>query len=350
MPQSWQLPLHLRRWQPPTPDRLTCLDYHTDGEALRLLIAGYPEAPGATMLARRNWWRQHADFLRQRIIFEPRGHADMYAAVLTPPEREASLCGVIFMHNEGYSTMCGHGILAILKALGDSGAVACHNGANHVQIDTPAGPVAGVIDYAAGQVKEVRFVNVPAFVEARELAIELDSTATISVAIAFGGAYYAFVDARDLDLRLEVDEVSEIIRLGREIKTAVQQKHPLRHPQSDDLGFLYGTIFTLPEQNPAYHSRQVCVFADGQLDRSPTGTGVSARAALLASGGSLRRGEEIAITSISGGHFRVRLLAETDFYQHAAFITEVTGHPHLCGRNELFLEADDAIANGFLLR
>ncbi len=324
---------------------LRTIEAHTAGEPLRIVTDGYPTIPGATMLERRSYARQHLDHLRRVLIHEPRGHADMYAAVLTPPASDDGDVGVLFLHNEGYSTMCGHGILAIVKAGIEHGLFDADPAA--IRIDTPAGRVVATARLAGSRVRDVSFINVPSFVD-REITVEVEGLGAVDCTIAYGGAYYAYVDAPTLGLPLDADHAGPLIRHGRAIKDAVARQCRLRHPTGDaDLDFLYGTIFVAP--TPDAHSRNVCVFADGELDRSPTGTGVSGRAAIHHARGELGS-EWIRIESILGTSFEVRVVDTLTLGDRPAIVPEVRGRAHLIGRAEWSLEDGDPLPDGFLIR
>ncbi len=339
---SWAPPVH---WQ-----RLTTIDAHTAGEPLRIITGGLPDIPGETILAKRRFLRDHLDHLRTGLMWEPRGHADMYGAVLTEPVTPDGDLGVVFLHNEGYSSMCGHGIIALTKVVLDSGMIAREGDEPVLQIDTPAGRVASRGYRRDGVVRSVSFRNVASYVERSGLEVEVPGLGRVSCDIAFGGAYYAFCDAAPLGLDLETRDCARLIDAGRRIKRAVMAAADIRHPFEDDLGFLYGTIFVGPPADAGHHSRNVCIFADGEVDRSPTGTGVSARAALHYQRGELARGETITIESILGTCFTVSIVETTRFAEHPAVIPEVTGSAAVIGRSEHYLDPDDPLRHGFLLR
>jgi len=252
--------------------RITTIEAHTAGEPLRVITSGYPDIPGTSMLERRAHAREHLDHLRRLLMLEPRGHADMYGAVLLPPATADGDVGVLFLHNEGYSTMCGHGIIALVKVGLEHGLFTADE--NDIRIDTPAGRIRARVVRDGDEVAEVTFQNVPSFVHGAALEVEVPGLGTVACTIAYGGAFYAYVEAGPLGLTLAPEHCPELIAAGMAIKRAVAEACPLRHPTGDpELEFLYGTIFTAP--SPGAHSRNVCIFAEGEVDRSPTGTGVS---------------------------------------------------------------------------
>ena len=339
--------------------RIETVDAHTAGEPLRVVTGGWPEIPGDTMLARRRFAREHHDHLRRAIMWEPCGHADMYGCILTEPASPDGDLGVLFLHNEGYSTMCGHGIIGRVKVgvecglLDASALTRDDEGRPVVRIDTPAGRVTAVAHLAPGarsRVDRVSFRNVPSFVLAADIHVEVPERGTVRCDVAFGGAFYAYVDAADLGLAIEPAAYASLIDAGRTIKRAVADCVEIVHPEGDaDLGFLYGTIL-VAEGSAAAHSRNVCVFAEGEVDRSPTGTGVSGRAAIHHRRGELHVGETLTIESILGTTFDVRVAAETEVGGHPAIVPEVTGRAHITGRHEFVIDPSDPLREGFFLR
>jgi len=330
---------------PEQAQRLETIDMHTGGEPLRVITAGLPPLPGATVLEKRQWFRENLDHVRTALMWEPRGHADMYGAVLDRAADDAF--DVFFLHNEGYSTMCGHAIIALTRLVVETGLVAAD--CAEIVFNVPAGRIVAHPRIEQGVIG-ARFRNVPCYVALDGGAIALPEIGEVRFAIAFGGAYYAIVEAGPLGLDLTVADHGRLIDLGRRIKLAVASAHPIVHPEEPDLSFLYGTIFTGPAENGRHHSRNVCIFADGELDRSPTGSGVSARAALHAARGELRRGETMTIESIVGSTMTATLVEETAFGGYPAVIAEVGGTAHFTGRHSFWIEPDDPLRAGFLIR
>ncbi len=338
-------------WKPPLDwTRITTLDLHTAGEPLRIITGGFPPVPGETLLSKRSYVRDHLDDLRKALMWEPRGHADMYGCLITEPVRSDSHLGVLFMHNEGYSSMCGHGIIALTTAVLECGLVAVPDDSTTLRIDTPAGLVEARAYWEKGRVRQVSFVNVPSFVTVLDREIDVPGLGGVLCDVAFGGAFYAFCQAQTLDVRLVPEDFRKLIDLGRRIKKAVEACLEIEHPFEKDLGFLYGTIITGPAHDPSHFSRNVCIFADGEVDRCPTGTGVSARAAVHTARGDIDVGTPFAIESILGTCFTGRVLERTSFGPYDAVIPEVTGSASIIGRNEFLIDPEDPLRKGFLLR
>jgi trans-L-3-hydroxyproline dehydratase len=331
---------------------ITTIDAHAAGEPLRIVTGGLPPLAGSTILERRRFMQEHYDHIRQALMWEPRGHFNMYGAVLTPPGKPEADLGVLFLHNEGYSTMCGHGVIALVTTLLKTGIVQAKQPSTLVTLDTPAGLVRATAHLdSQGQVERVSFLNVPSFLYARDVELELPTYGKLIVDIAFGGAFYAILPALHIGLPVVPEATAELVAVGEAIKKAVNARLSIIHPFEEDLGFLYGTILTGPPEDPAHHSRNICVFANAEVDRSPTGTGVSARLALHAARGEVADNQPILIESILGARsvFSGRIAGRTRIGSYDAILPEVGGTAFLTGRHEFFIEAADRLGKGFLL-
>jgi trans-L-3-hydroxyproline dehydratase len=283
-------------------------------------------------------------------MWEPRGHADMYGCVITEPVTADGDFGVLFLHNEGYSSMCGHGIIAVTKVVLETGLVDLPADKVSINIDTPAGRVTAFPHWNNDKVASVSFLNVPAYVHALDQVITLPEIGEIKYDIAFGGAYYAFVNADSVGVKLDQSGFRRLIEMGSLIKQKIMTQVKITHPFEEDLGFLYGVIFVGEAYEKKNHSRNVCIFADGEVDRSPTGTGVSARSALHFARGEIGIGESFVVESILGSLFKVEVFDETTFGPYKAVIPKVTGEAHICGINKMLIDPDDPLRNGFMLR
>jgi proline racemase len=336
-------------WQPPAHwVKITTIEMHTGGEPLRVFTSGLPPIEGRTVLEKRRYFRQHYDYIRTATIWEPRGHHDMYGAVITPSE-EADF-DVFFLHNEGYSTMCGHAIIALTKLAVETGLVNKAGENPELTINVPAGRIHAKAVLKDGTVQLASFRNVPSFLYLRDQHIEVAGVGVVRFDVAYGGAFYAFVEAEEIGLKLTPEHVDQHIDLGQRIKLAVMERFPIKHPFEEDLGFLYGTIFTGPPVEADHHSRNVCVFADGEIDRSATGSGVSARAALHFTKGELNLNQNITIESIVGSTMTVRVAERTKFGPYDAVIPEVSGTAFIVGQNEFYFDPEDPFREGFILR
>jgi proline racemase len=342
-------PLH--GWKPPSHwPRITTIDVHAAGEPLRIIISGYPELPGQTILARRRYASEHFDYLRKILMWEPRGHADMYGCIITPPTSREAHFGVLFLHNEGYSSMCGHGIIAVAKVAVETGLVPLTHPVTVVRIDSPAGLITAHAKISRGSVESVAFRNVPSFVLALDEIIDVPGLGEVRYDLAFGGAFYAYVQAEQVGFKCTPDEFQQLIEKGMAIKRAIANSRTIPHPFEPDLSFLYGTIFIAPPTVPGVDSRNVCIFAEGEVDRSPTGTGVSGRMAIHFARKEIGLMQAMVIESIIGSRFTGRVIETTRFGNYEAVIPEVEGTAHITGRNEFLIDPEDPLRNGFILR
>ncbi len=328
---------------------INTIDAHTGGEPLRIVTSGMPPILGDGILDKQVYLRENLDFIRKFLVQEPRGHSGMYGCYVTPPTTEDGDFGVVFFHNEGYSFMCGHGIIAVVKTLIETGQLMVKDGVNTVKIDSPAGRVTAFADVKNERVLSVEFENVPSFVYALDVPVQADEIGEITVDIAFGGAFYVWVEAEKLGLTVEPKHIEALVRRGTELKHKIMDKMNVAHPLEPRLCGIYGTIITAPvtETKDGLHSKNVCIFADAQIDRSPTGTGTSARVALLHKRGLMKehmrlRNDSILDTVMFG---RIKSLAKIGDFE--GVIPMVAGTSNICGFNQFVLEEDDNLPEGF---
>lgn len=315
-------------------------DYHTGGEPFRIVTGGVEPPRGATILAQRRDAAERLDDVRRLLVNEPRGHADMYGCFVTEPQDGGADLGVVFFHNAGYSTACGHGTIALVTWAIDEGLVERREPETRVVVDVPSGRLETVARVEGGKVRSVRFRNVPSFVWAEGL-----EAAGRRVDVAFGGAFYA-----SLEERVEPAELPRLIELGRAIKRDLEAAGAIVHPQDPDLAGIYGVIFWQDEEGEPLTQRNVTVFADGEVDRSPCGSGTSARLALLDAQGRLACGDKLRHLSIVGSEFTGRVVAAAEVAGRAAVVTEVEGSAYRTGCASFELDPDDPLGTGFLLR
>ena len=346
------------------------MDLHTAGEPLRIIRSGFPDVPHMPVLERRRWVLENADYVRRAIIQEPRGHRDMYGAILLPPYNDYADMTVLFMHNEGYSTMCGHGIIAITTGLIEEGLFPATEPVTTIRYEVPAGIVAAnaatvQLDDGSWAVRGVRFTNVPSYLAAQSLAVRPDGVqlygpsaqyGALSVDIAFGGAYYGIVNAADLGLRVVPEQAEALRHAGAAITDVLRRDHTPQHPTDPALGFVYGTIIvdmdprTSPDGRATdAHLRNVTVFADAEVDRSPCGSGTSALLAQLHARGRMRVGQEIVNAGITGEHFLGRIEAETALGPYRAVSTSIAGTAYVTGYSTFVVDSRDPLGDGFLL-
>ncbi len=353
--------------------RLKTIDAHAAGEPLRLIVDGFPSPRGKTMLAKREWVKANADQLRRALMLEPRGHADMYGALLTEPVSDGAHAGILFMHNEGYSTMCGHGIVAVTTIALERGIIMPGGEGTTVVYDAPAGPIrararirSGGTDGAgrpggaheagrsggtdgAGRsvrVESVSFTNVPSFVFEGGLSVKI-GTRQIRADVAFGGAFYAIVDCEAVGLPIDVPHLPELRRVGMEIKHAIEAAVTVAHPLEPGLAGIYGTIFTGPPSDEQADLRNVTIFADAEVDRSPCGTGTAAVMAVVDAMGLLGADRPFVHESLIGTRFTGRVASRTTVGDFEAIVPEIEGSAWITGEHTFLVDEDDPLREGF---
>lgn len=340
--------------QPKSIRRYRTLDAHAAGEPLRLILDGYPAPKGRTMLEKRAWVKKHADGIRRALMLEPRGHADMYGAVLTEPVTPGADAGVLFMHNEGYSTMCGHGIVAVTTMAIERGLIHPKE-PNWIVYDSPAGPVhaRAYVSQREGErgrlrVDRVAFDNVPSFVFAPGLPVRLGNR-EVRVDVAFGGAFYAIVDAEAAGLPITPARLPELRRVGMEIKHAVEAAATVVHPLDTGLNGIYGTIFTGPPERSDADLKNVTIFADAEVDRSPCGTGTCAVMAVIDAMGLMPPGRPFGHESLIGTLFNGRVTGRTRVGDFGAILPELEGSAWITGEHVFLVDDEDPLKGGFRL-
>jgi proline racemase len=318
------------------------VDYHTAGEPFRIVQEGLLDIPGASVRARRDYAAasDEVERVRRLLCHEPRGHADMYGCFLVPADDHGADFGVLFWHKDGYSTACGHGTIALGAWAVESGRVAApDDGEVDVTIDVPSGRVVARVRRRGGAVESVAFRNVPSYVVARGVAAE-----DVEVDVAYGGAIYAFLPAERVGLRVVPGDLPELIAVGRRVKHALEGSEVSRHPDDARLSGIYGTV--LYQALGPLHYRNVAIFADGEVDRSPTGSATSARTALLVADGALAEGQTWRNDSIVETTFHARAIGEAP----GGLLTEVEGTAFRTGEHRFFLDSRDPLGTGFVLR
>ncbi|MEI8411482.1 MULTISPECIES: proline racemase family protein [unclassified Kribbella] len=327
-------------------DPVSVVDYHTAGEPFRIVTS--VEVPGASVPDRRVFAQSspEVDAVRQLLVNEPRGHADMYGGFVVPGNDDGAHFGVLFWHKDGYSTACGHGTIALGTWAVESGLVpASPDGVTDVVIDVPSGRVVARVTCAGGVVSNVAFRNVPSYVAGRGLEVST-SRGDVVADVSFGGAFYASVAASSVGLSVTPACYADLIAVGREIKWALDSQAV--HPVDPRLNGIYGTILydDLGSSDSGPHQRNVAIFADGEVDRSPCGSGTSARLALLYDEGRLKDGQVLRHESIVGTSFLGRVVDVVD----DGVITEVEGAAYRTGTATFTLDPRDPLGTGFTLR
>ncbi len=331
--------------------QLRSIDYHTAGEPFRIVVDGTPALGGTTVADKRVYAQTDADADRVRtlLVNEPRGHADMYGCFVVEPDDAGADLGVVFWHKDGYSTACGHGTIALATWAVATGVVDSEpDGDTDVTIDVPSGRVIAKVARRAGRIEHVTFRNVASYVLARNIAIET-SRGNISVDVSYGGAIYVSVAAASVGLAVEPSYYNELIAVGREVKAILEKTPYAMHPSDSRLSGIYGTILydDIGRTDHGPHQRNVTVFADGEVDRSPCGSGTSARVALLADDTTLGPSDTLTHDSIVGTRFHARALPGP---RPDTVVPEVVGAAYRTGEHTFVLDDDDPLPTGFVLR
>lgn len=330
--------------------RLTVTDMHTAGEPVRIVTGGYPTLSGVSILEKRQDALQNHDNLRKTMMLEPRGHSEMYGAIPIPPSDPSADLAVLFTHGSGYSTMCGHATIALGRWALEAGLIAQIEPVTEFILECPCGPVHVATAVEDGVIGDTSFESVTGYVHILDMEIVLPSIGRITVDIAYGGAYYAFVSAADLKLDFTRSSKDEIKARAVELVSIIRQTYKIEHPQSTDLGFLYGAIIT--ETNDVRlndTNRHLCYFAEGQLDRSPTGSGVTARLALAYAKGHVDLGDVCFFSGASGLNFSGTISNESQLADRNGVTTQVSGRAYHCGTSSYVIEEDDPLRDGWQL-
>lgn len=331
--------------------KISVVDMHTGGEPVRIVTGGYPPIPTGAILEKRAWVRANLDHLRKMLIFEPRGHYDMYGALLVEPDLPGADLAVLFMHNEGYSTMCGHAVTALGRYAVDHGLVAALEPVTTVNIECPCGLVVASVEVSNGRAGAVSFESVPAFLLAGDQSTRLERYGEIRFDMAYGGAFYALAECSQFGLAFGRDRVRDFVDAATALTAKLKAEFPLSHPDHDDLAFLYGSILTDGEDHFSDRpTKNVCVFAEAEVDRSPTGSGVTARLAAMHAKGQIVTGQTRIFESIVGSHFTGAVARTSQAGGRAAIIARVGGRAFYSGRAEFSLEDGDELGQGFLIR
>ncbi len=331
---------------------ISAVDSHTAGEAARIIIGGIPNIPGKTMAEKKLYLEENSDYLRQMLMFEPRGHRDMFGAFICPPEHPEADYGIIFMDSGGYLNMCGHNTIAAMTVAVECGWVDMPKGAKKVKVtqDTPAGLIHGIVNLRDdNSVESVSFENVPSFLYKENITVDVPGYGPLALDISFGGSFFAILPIEKIGLDIAPENASEIAKAGLAIRAAVNEQvktqHPtLKHIKTVDLVELYG-----PPKSPDATFQNVVVFGSGQLDRSPCGTGTSAKLATLYGKGELSVGESIIYESIIKTKFKGEIAQKAQLNGYKAIIPRITGSAYITGFNSFLDDPHDPLKNGFLL-
>lgn len=326
------------------------IDSHTMGEPTRVVIGGIPKIPGKTMAEKKKYLETNMDYLRTAIMLEPRGHNDMFGSIITTPTNEEADFGIVFMDGGGYLNMCGHGSIGAVTIAIETGMVSVEEPITEVVMDTPAGMVRAKAKVENGKVKEVSIVNVPAFHYKKDIEVDIPELGKITLDISFGGSFFAIVDVKQLGIAVEPKNTQLLIDAGLKIRDAINKsvkiEHPvLKHIKTVDLVEIYDE-----PRNPDAHLRNVVIFGQGQVDRSPCGTGTSAKLATLYSKGKLDVNEYFVYESILGTTFKGRIIDTTKVGDYDAIVPEITGSAYITGFSHFVIDEEDPVKYGFVLK
>lgn len=317
------------------------IDAHTMGEAARIVVDGIPEIQGETMMQKKNYMQTELDHIRKLLMHEPRGHLNMFGAILTEPcNRECDL-GVLFMDSGGYLNMCGHGTIAAITIAIDRGFI---DKKEKVLLDTPSGIVECHIAYENDKVQEVSFINVPSFLLKKNVSVLVDKVGSVKMDIAFGGSFFAIADVTQFNFDLDIEVQDKIAEIGMAIRKAANEQLEIQHPEIPEINTIDLVEFSLKVGKN--HYKNTVVFGDGQIDRSPCGTGTCAKLATL----DLEKGEEIIQESIIGSRFKGEIVDFTEVQNVSAIIPKITGSAWMTGVHQFSLDETDPYIEGFLLK
>lgn len=349
---------HLHEWALPAHGlKVETVDAHAGGHPLRLIIGGLPAPPGRTMRERQNFAREHYDHLRKALLFEPRGHPEMYGCLLTPPEKSGSHFGVLFMHRGGFGPLCGHGIIAMTTILLECGLVEMKAPETRLRIDTAAGMIRAYGQVVDNQVERVFYENLPSYAVASGRRLVVPDMGKVEYDLGYGGALFAFVKAASVGLKLSPGNSENILAAGRRIAQAIQAERVRQGPNSDDAGpadpgRLFGVVFEeapAPQRAENVDARLVGVFAEECIDRSPGGMAMCAKMALLSADGKLDEADAWVAEGITGSTFRGHVVERQTVSQGCGVICEIEGQAWITGRHTFFIAADDPFRSGFLI-
>lgn len=324
------------------------IDLHVAGEPLRIITHGVPEIKGETQLDKRQYCIENLDYIRETLMYEPRGHDGMYGCIITPPSTPNADIGVLFMHNEGWSTMCGHGVIAVVTMAIETGMVEVKERNQKFIIDCPCGPVTAYANCDGNKVKSVSFENVPSFVYKKQIPLTINNL-EFNVDISYGGAFYAIVDVDDLNLTVDNKNIPELQNWGDAIKHELERSFTIEHP-FENISGIYGVIFSNTPQNLDESNKNITVFADKQIDRSPCGSGTAARAANLYEYNILNSDGLFKHSCLTNSEFEVAIHEITSLENYSAIIPKIKGSGFITGFHQFVVDPEDPLKNGFLLK
>ncbi|UUV15522.1 proline racemase [Clostridioides difficile] len=329
---------------------IQAIDSHTAGEATRIVVGGIPNIKGNSMPEKKEYLEENLDYLRTAIMLEPRGHNDMFGSVMTQPCCPDADFGIIFMDGGGYLNMCGHGTIGAMTAAIETGVVPAVEPVTHVVMEAPAGIIRGDVTVVDGKAKEVSFLNVPAFLYKEGVEVDLPGVGIVKFDISFGGSFFAIIHASQLGLKIEPQNAGKLTELAMKLRDIINEKIEIQHPtlahiKTVDLVEIYDE-----PTHPEATYKNVVIFGQGQVDRSPCGTGTSAKLATLHAKGELKVGEKFVYESILGTLFKGEIVEETKVADFNAVVPKITGSAYITGFNHFVIDEEDPLKHGFILK
>ncbi|WP_077368525.1 proline racemase [Anaerosalibacter sp. Marseille-P3206] len=328
---------------------INVVDTHTMGEPTRILVGGLPVIPGNTMPEKKKYLEENMDHIRTMLMHEPRGHKDMFGAIITQPTCQEADIGVIFMDGGGYLNMCGHGSIGVSTMLVETGMVEKVEPVTEIVLEAPAGLIKARVEVENGKVKGTSITNVPSFLYKEDLEIEVPNVGKVKLDISFGGSFFALVNAKELGMKVDLENVNELVDIGMAIRDILNRDVNILHPEKPHIKTIdLVEIYDLPSTKGA-DLKNVVIFGMGQVDRSPCGTGTSAKLATLYAKGKIGIDEPFVYESITGTTFRGRVVKETKIGEYSGIVPEITGRAYITGFNQIVVDPDDPFKDGFLL-
>lgn len=325
------------------------IDSHTMGEPTRIVIGGIPQIPGASMADKKAYLEDNMDYMRTSLMHEPRGHNDMFGSIITASTVEEADFGIIFMDGGGYLNMCGHGSIGAATVAVESGMVKVEEPYTNITMESPAGLIKAQVTVEDGKVKEVSIVNVPSFLYKEDVVVNVPEIGDVKLDISFGGSFFAIINAKELGVKVEVKQADKLLKLGLQIRDIVNNTVEMQHPEQKHIKTVdLVEIYDEPTHKDADY-KNVVVFGQGQLDRSPCGTGTCAKLATLHAKGQLGIDEKFVYESITGTMFKGRILETTKVGEFNAIVPEITGSAYITGFNHFVIDPDDPLKHGFAL-
>ncbi|MCC5909143.1 MAG: proline racemase [Clostridiaceae bacterium] len=325
------------------------IDSHTMGEPTRIIVGGVPKIPGETMADKKAYLENNLDYVRTALMHEPRGHNDMFGSIITDTTVKDADFGIIFMDGGGYLNMCGHGSIGAATVAVESGMVVVEEPYTNITMESPAGLIKAKVKVEDGKAKEVSITNVPSFLYKKDVEIDVPGIGKVNLDISFGGSFFAIIDAKQLGIKVDISEADTLLKLGLKIRDIINDTVKVEHPEKSHINSVDLVEIYDEASHPEADYKNVVVFGQGQLDRSPCGTGTSAKLATLYAKGQLKLDEDFVYESITGTLFKGRILEEVKVNEIDAVIPEITGSAFITGFNHFVIDPEDPLKYGFSL-